>query len=58
MGVNVADLNLVKDDRTEVQRKKDKQEELFKLEKLIDALKKGWIDQEEYTNQLRKLKDL
>ena len=58
MGIDVTDLNLVRDDRTEVQRKKDKQEELFKLEKLIDALKKGWIDQEEYTNQLRKLKDL
>ena len=58
MGITVADLNLSTDSRTDVERAKDKQLELFKLEKLIDNLKKGLIDQEQYTNALRELKDL
>ena len=58
LGVEVDDLNFKVDNRTEEERKKDKMAELFKLEKLIDQLKKGLIDQETYTNELRKLTDL
>ena len=58
MGVSESDLVTKIDNRDDKQRAKDKQTELFKLEKLIDSLKKGLITKEEYTFALRELKDL
>ena len=58
MGVDEGDLMTEIDSRTDEQRKKDKQTELFRLEKMIDELKKGIITQEEYTFALRTLTDL
>ena len=58
LGVAETDLIVSRDTRTDEQRAKDKMDEMFRLEKLIDSLKKGLITQEEYTFALRELKDL